>query len=340
MNQNRTEDSTEEKGKMMRHLTWRPRAALLLAASAVLLLGCGDSEDGTTSQPAPSAAEFPATKGRTLPQLAEGVEESRLVAAPASQVFEIGQNRYSFGVFTRGREPVNNAQVALYFAPGKTGKAIGPYPAEIKSIQTPTAYRAQTTAGDDATSIYVVPQVNFTKAGEWRVIALYRTKEGLQGTVMPSVVVGRFPEVPKPGEKAPRTHTPTGEEVGGDLSKIDTRVPPDLMHEVDFADVLGERPAVLLFATPSFCESRVCGPVVDIAEQVRDELGDEEVAFIHMEIFNENDPGKGVRPQLRAFDLPSEPWVFVVDRTGKINSRIEGAFSAEELKQAVMRVTA
>ena len=331
---------TEEKGKMMRHLTWGPRAALLLAASAVLLLGCGDSEEATTSQPAPSAAEFPKTEGRTLPEMGEGIPQTSLVAAPAGQVFVLGQNRYSFGVFTRGREPVDNAEVALYFAPGKTGKAIGPFPASGVSIQTPPAYRAQTTAGEDATSVYVVPEVNLTKPGEWQVIAIFRGKKGLEGTRMPSVVVGRFPGVPKPGEKAPRTHTPTAEEVGGDLSKIDTRVPPDLMHEDDFADVLGKQPAVLLFATPSFCESRVCGPVVDIAEQVRDELGDEEVAFIHMEIFNENDPGKGVRPQLRAFDLPSEPWVFVVDRTGKISSRIEGAFGAEELKQAVMRATA
>ena len=323
----------------MRHLTWRARTVLVLTASAALLLGCGDSEE-STSQPAPSAAQFPKTEGRTLPEMGEGIPQTSLVAAPAGQVFVLGQNRYSFGVFTRSREPVNNAEVALYFASGKNGKAIGPFPASAESIQTPPAYRAESTAGEDATSVYVVPEVNFTKPGEWRVIAIFRGKEGLEGTRMPSAVVGRFPDVPKPGERAPRTHTPTVEGVGGDLSKIDTRRPPDLMHEDDFADVLGKRPAVLLFATPSFCESRVCGPVVDIAEQVRDELGEEEVAFIHMEIFNDNDPGKGVRPQLRAFDLPSEPWVFVVDRNGKISSRIEGAFSAEELKQAVSKATA
>ena len=67
--------------------------------------------------------------------------------------------------------------------------------------------------------------------------------------------------------------------------------------------MLGKEPIVLLFATPQFCQSRVCGPVVDVAEQVKQEYGDK-AAFIHMEIYNDNDPSKGVRPQVRAFHLP------------------------------------
>ena len=69
---------------------------------------------------------------------------------------------------------------------------------------------------------------------------------------------------------------------------------------------------MLLFATPQFCQSRVCGPVVDVAEQVKQLYGDK-AAFIHMEIYNDNDPSKGVRPQVRAFHLPSEPWLFAID---------------------------
>ena len=86
---------------------------------------------------------------------------------------------------------------------------------------------------------------------------------------------------------------------------------------------------MLLFATPQFCQSRVCGPVVDVAEQVKEEYGDE-AAFIHMEIWKDNDPGKEtVRPQVRAFNLPSEPWLFTIDRQGTVSSVIEGAFGPE-----------
>ncbi len=327
-----------------RHRRLRPAAALvLIGLMAAVSFGCGSSAE-TTSRSAPKAAEFPATKGRTLEEIGGTITQSPLVAAPAGQVFDAGANRYAFGVFTKGQKQVTDAEVAVYFAQGKKGKAIGPFPAAVESLETPPAYRAQTTSQDPgaATAVYVVPAVDFTATGEWRSIAVFRTPQGLEGTLMPSVVVGRFADIPRPGDRAPRIHTPTAASVGGDLSKIDTRIPPDQMHKTDFADVVGKKPVVLLFATPQFCQSRTCGPVVDIAEQARQEVSEEsgeDVAFIHQEVFKDNDPSKGVRPQLRAFHLETEPWLFVIGRDGKVSTRIEGAFSAEELRRAIQKTT-
>jgi len=140
------------------------------------------------------------------------------------------------------------------------------------------------------------------------------------------------------GQKAPLIHTPTPADVGGDLSKITTRIPPDTQNKVDYADILGKEPIVLLFATPQFCQSRVCGPVVDVAEQVKQLYG-EKAAFIHMEIYNDNDPSKHPRPQVRAFHLPSEPWLFAIGRDGRIENVIEGAFGVEELTRVVKGLT-
>lgn len=326
--------------------TNRNRRLHAMGAAAVIVLaialgGCGGDSEETTTTATPKAAAFPAVKGRTLEEVGGTITQSNLVASPAGQAFEAGENRYAFGVFTKGQKAINDAEVAVYFAKGKKGTAIGPFPATPESLATPSAYSSVSTSQDpsSASVVYVIPSVPFTATGEWRAVAVFRTPEGLQGTLMPSAVVGRFPEIPKRGEQAPRIQTRTGEDVGGDLSKIDTRVPPDQMHKDDFADVIGQKPTVLLFATPSFCESRVCGPVVDIAEQVREETAQagEDVAFIHQEVFNENDPSKGVRRELRAFHLETEPWVFVFDREGKVSTRIEGAFSAEELRRAVDR---
>jgi hypothetical protein len=111
------------------------------------------------------------------------------------------------------------------------------------------------------------------------------------------------------------------------------------MHDEDLQDVLGSKPVVLLFATPALCQSRICGPVVDIAEQVKRDFGDH-VAFIHQEIYVDNDINKGPRPQMKAYELPSEPWLFVIDREGVIRNAIEGAFSVEELQRAVEQVSA
>ena len=60
--------------------------------------------------------------------------------------------------------------------------------------------------------------------------------------------------------------------------------------------------------------------------------------FIHMEIYNENDPSMGVRPQVRKFHLPTEPWLFTINREGLISSAVEGAFGPELLDKDVEKV--
>lgn len=298
-----------------------------------LLAGCGDSGDGE-SRPAPDASEFPAAKGRTLTEIAQ-LPEAKLVVAPAVSVVDVGSNRIAFGVFTLGGDQVDDADVALYFADGPDGPARGPYPARVESLKTPAAFMAKTTSQDPgaATSVYVVQDLEVEKRGELAMLALVRRDGKLEATRPPSLVVGKNEDIPDVGEMAPRIHTPTADEVR-DIGEIDTRIPPDSMHDVDFADVLGKKPILLVFATPQLCQSRVCGPVVDIEEEVKSQIGDE-AAFIHMEVYNDNEIPKGLRPQLRAFNLETEPWAFVIDRNGRIAARFEGAFGAEGLTQAL-----
>jgi len=350
-------------------------ALVCLLAAAVLVSGCGGdsgSSDSTSaspesaqSRPAPPRSAFPSPEGRTLRQLLKAADgPAELVVSPAAMVFYEGENRYPFGVFERDRTQVPDAEVALYFArtptpesgakskPGSKGTtakareqaldrpAVGPFPASIESLATKPAFRAQTTSDDpDAASVVYSTQVDFPKNGAWAVAALIKEDGEIKGTLLPSAEVGEFSRIPRPGQPAPKIHTPTPEDVGGDLSQITTRIPPDTQNKVDYADALGKEPIVLLFATPQFCQSRVCGPVVDVAEQVKQEYGDE-AAFIHMEIYNDNDPGKGVRPQVQAFGLPSEPWLFTIDRQGRVSSVIEGAFGLDLLTKAVDKAVA
>jgi hypothetical protein len=139
------------------------------------------------------------------------------------------------------------------------------------------------------------------------------------------------------GDKAIPVHTPTVASAHGDVKSIDTRVPPDDMHDTDLVDALEQhRPVVLLFATPALCQSRVCGPVVDVAEQVKSELGGK-AAFIHMEIYRDNDINKGPRPQFVAWGLRHEPILFAIDKRGAVAARLEGAFSVPELEAAVRK---
>ena len=303
------------------------------------LAACGGEEQAASEQasrPAPEAAAFPGPSG-SLEELIAETGESELVVSPAGQAYTVGRNRLGFGVFTVEREQITDAEVALYAAHGPTGEAIGPFPAQVESLETEPAFTARNTAADpDAARVVYVSDVPFDRPGEWRLVAVVREGEQAGATRLPSVVAKRDDPVPAPGEPAPRVHTPTADEVG-DLAEIDTRIPPSTMHEEDLADVLGEEPVVLLFATPALCESRVCGPVVDVAEQVKRDR-DEDAAFIHMEIFEDNTPPEP-RPQVEAYRLPTEPWLFVIDERGKVDTRIEGAFSAAELEAALDRVS-
>ncbi len=349
--------------------------ACLLALALLLLPGCdGGSDDGTgssstsaESRPAPPKSDFPSAKGKTLGEVLEVADgPSELVVSPAAQAFYKGENRYPFGVFERDRSPVSDAEIALYFShvPGQKAKggnksgaptgsaqakktekraldepAVGPFPASIESMQTQPAFRAQTTTSDpDAATVVYATDVDFPADGEWRIAALIRRGDETTSALLPSAVVGSFSKVPRVGQKAPLIHTPTASDAGGDLAKITTRIPPDTQNKVDYADALGKEPIVLLFATPQFCESRVCGPVVDVAEQVKQLYGDK-VAFIHMEIYQDNDPSKSVRPQVDAYHLPTEPWLFAIGRNGRITAEIEGAFGVDELTDVVKGLT-
>jgi len=50
------------------------------------------------------------------------------------------------------------------------------------------------------------------------------------------------------------------------------------------------------------------------------------ITFIHEEVYVNNQPSKGLRPQLKAFHLRTEPWLFTINRRGIITARLEGAF--------------
>lgn len=351
-------------------------ALACLLAAAALVAGCGNGSEPSTesgpgtaeSRPSPPKSEFPRAEGKTLAEVLNSADgPSELVVSPAAMVFYKGENRYPFGVFQRDGKQVPDAKVALYFAKvprprrakgaGKSGgaptvasprtaakkaldqPAVGPFPASIESLQTQPAFRALTTTNDpDAASVVYVTNVDFPSDGEWRIAALIEQGDETTAALLPSALVGEFTKIPRVGQQAPVIHTPTPADAGGDLSEITTRVPPDTQNRVDYADVLGKEPIILLFATPQFCQSRVCGPVVDEAEQVKQLYG-ERAAFIHMEIYNDNDPDKGVRSQVRAFHLPSEPWLFAIDRRGTVHSVLEGAFGVDELTRAVKGVT-
>jgi hypothetical protein len=313
-----------------------------LLACGLAASGCGgdDGEEGA-DRPPPEARpdQFPSAKGKTLVELYNELPEGGPVLAPALDHFVAGRNRYSFGLFTAGRAQIADAAAAVYVAPAGGGRARGPFVARYESLEVDTQFRSQSSAADeDAAKTLYVTELPLPRPGEYEVLGMARLDGRLVAAApaKPVISVNREDVVPGVGDRPPRIHTPTEADVGGDLEQIDTRVPPSSQHESDFADVLGKEPVVLTFATPRLCQSRVCGPVVDVVEQVKADYEDE-AEFIHMEVFVDNEIQKGYRPQLEAFRLPTEPWMFAVDARGRVAARLEGAFGARELESAVKK---
>jgi hypothetical protein len=325
---------------------------MAVIAAVIALAGCGggssDDGDSTRNVPesgglrdkvreagAPSKADFPAVEGRTLQQVADSMQGGPEVGL-AGQTYTTGANRLAFGVIdAQGR--FLYGKTAVYVAPKPGAKARGPFPAPADVLVTDPAFRSRQAAseGDLFAAVYGA-NVPFSKPGNWSVLTVTQSGGGmLAAPAQVKVVTPEQDDIPDVGEAAPQVATDTVASAKGDEESIDTRIPtaPEL-HQESFADVVGKKPVALLFATPQLCQSRVCGPVTDIELQLEAKHGDA-MTFIHQEVYADNDPNKGLRPPLKAFNLKSEPWLFVVGADGKVTARLEGSFGLKTFENAI-----
>jgi hypothetical protein len=321
-------------------------AALTVAATLAACGGSDDSKEPASQQGAakearaqlngadrPTAGDFPAVQGRSLQEVANQFAPSQGQAGLASSVFTPGKNRLAFGVIDAQQSFVYGPS-ALYVAPTPEDPAIGPIPAPADVLVTDPPYRSKqaATEKDPFAAVYSA-DVELDKPGRWSVLIV--TKTGGQTIATPTQIeVAKSTKIPAVGDKAPVVETDTTASAKGDIKSIDTREPPSDMHETSFKDVAGKKPVALLFATPQLCQSRVCGPVVDIAAQLKQKYGDR-VEFIHQEVYVDNVVEKGLRKPLQAYNLETEPWLFVVGADGRVKARLEGSFGLDAFENAV-----
>lgn len=318
-------------------------ALSLLAAALTGLGGCGgENEEGNassgTQQPQPTqGAPFPNPSSRSLRELIRNLPRGPQLA-PSVSLLQRGHNRFAFGLFDRGNKQIGDLKVALYVSRGLDETARGPFPARYERIEVKRPYLSKQAVNDsDAASSVYVSELPLRRAGGQMVAAVAELDDRLVASSPTQVMVSSRSTIPRVGQRAIRVHTPTTKSVAGDLSEIDTRTPPDSMHEVDLADALDRhRPVLLLFSSPGLCRSRACAYMTDVAEQVKDQYGSQ-VDFIHMEIYRENEVSKGLRPQVKAWHLRTDPWAFAINRRGIVVARLEGVFNVAELTAAVRK---
>jgi hypothetical protein len=327
--------------------------AALLGALFVVA-GCGGGDDGASEDPVsrvpeegglrenvraasnPDASAFPPAEGKTLNELAEEVKGAGSTEVGlATSVFTVGEDRLAFGMIDdQGQFVYGPTAVYIGTAPDEPAK--GPFVAPADVLITEGRYRSRQAAeeSDPFAAVYQAT-VEFDQKGPWAVLAV--TQVGNTFVAAPTnveVATKKADEIPDVGEPAPKVKTDTLASVGGNEDLLDTRTPPSDLHERSFDEVVGTKPVALLFSTPQLCQSRVCGPVTDIAVQMKAKYGDE-MEFIHQEVYVDNTPNAGLREPLQAFRLRTEPWLFVVGDDGRITARLEGSFGLTAFEDAI-----
>ena len=286
-------------------------------AIVLILAGCGGGEAGSTAS-AEGAASIQA-------QLAtDQAEDSELAFATSD--FAMGVDRVAFALVRKDGRLVEGRLATVQVAPGGlTEKPTQRVPARFE----PAGVREEGGIG----GLYVA-RIRFDEPRRYGL--LVETADGaIQGYA--TVDVKAQSASPAVGSNAPASDTPTLRDAPAE--EITTARPPDttlLRYSVREA-LRAKKPFVVVFATPAFCESRTCGPTVEVVDEVRRRIGDR-ARFIHVEVFEKNDPKRGVNKWMHEWSLPSEPWVFVVDGRGVIRDKFEGLASVRELETAVRQV--
>jgi hypothetical protein len=300
----------------------RPAAALTVLSCLLLLGGCGGSGEGssaTTTEPG---------GGSTLEQLWREPGDD-VAVIPGTENHEPGAVRVSFLVADAKGQLVTLPTAKVFVADALDQPPFLETQAKLERIGVPGGDEA------DASHIYVAT-LRLPRVGKYWMLA---EPEGGKTKVqaLGNVVVVKNDPPPDVGDPAIASDTPTLTSAGGDAEAITTRTPPDeSLLQYSVADSLVARvPFVVTFATPKFCSSRTCGPVVDVVEEVQHRLDGENVRFIHVEVYKDNDPALGYDEWMGEWNLRTEPWTFLVGSNGKIVDRFEGTVSVNELETAV-----
>jgi hypothetical protein len=300
------------------------RASLALVALIFLAAGCSSSM---------SSSKRGAPKAGSLESLWRQPGARSVALIPGTSDYSPGVVRISFLVVDSRGHVVSTPRARVWVARSLHARPFARALAALEPIGVPG-----TSTGADARAIYVA-HVRVPSPGRYLVVArpLGATE---RIAALGDLAAHRRSASPAIGTRAYPSQTPTLASSGGRTSLLTTRVPPDrALLRTSIAGALAARdPFVVTFATPRYCVSRVCGPVVDVVDSLRKRFAHTPVRFIHVEIYEDNNPSRGRNRWVRQWHLPGEPWTFLVGRDGRIKAKFEGSVSTSELGEAIRRL--
>lgn len=231
--------------------------------------------------------------------------------------------------------PGPSAEAAFLPVPGKGPDDVGEQP----TVMAPA----------DGVGVYET-DVAFDRPGFWQVAVTADVAGHGEMTGTAAFRVWEEHLVPVAGEEAIPVENLTVDDAGEvPPTAIDSRadsdgtVPDPGLHQTTIADALAEqRPLVVVFSTPVYCQSQFCGPITDAVADLAERF-DDRAAFVHVEVWRDyegttlNDAydtwaNAGEDVGVQGAGEGREPWVFAVGADGRIADRWDNVLDLEALE--------
>jgi hypothetical protein len=293
-------------------------AGILLVVAALLGASCGD--DGEDGGPVTGAeCDRRVQESSFKRSLGEDVEAYGIVV---NSDLSVGPNRLLVGVLDSNDAPIGSPEMDVSM--------------KLFDICESTEEPVASTDTDFIWTIEPVQGV-FVGRAEFDDPGAYGAEitiegDGIEETVRTPFEVKPRSSTPAIGAPAPSSDTKTLDDVNS-IELLTTDQSPDRsFYELSIADaVAAGEPFVVVFSTPKFCTSAVCGPTLDIVKGVEPDHPD--ANFVHVEVYELPADVSNLKtvPAVGEWGLPSEPWVFVVGADGNIVAKFEGGVGADEL---------
>jgi hypothetical protein len=296
---------------------------IIALACALLMAACGSSgsaggsggegDSGAAPKEGTASFEQPFTDVKAYPVF-------------ASSEIVVGQNRFLVGLLDDHDAPIGSPRIDMDIS----------FFDLDESATEPVGHTGMRFIWIDKPYVGLYgAQVSFDEAGKWGAEVSIRGG-GIDEQVKARFEVRKEPSTPALGERPPSSDSPTASSAA-QIKKISTDDDPTpRFYELSIAEALkAGSPSVVVFATPKFCSSQTCGPTLDVVEGVASKWPG--VSFVHVEPYQlPADPGN-LKPVPAALEwgLPTEPWVFVMDSSGRLREKYEGIVSGRELNQAL-----
>jgi hypothetical protein len=299
------------------------RSFLVASAGLVVFAACGGSDDDSGAGPSGDIGGDDGGGTVLVRFFNDGVQAAgtpqRLPFGLGNKdgvVTEGGPESLTFEILDEAGTVVTEVQ-----APRHADQLPRPYWPVMLSLAQPGLYTARAKIGGNPTSGF---------------------------TIKPAAEVA----MPKPGDKLVPVDTPTTADARG-VTPICTRTPACPLHAISLRDAIAAgKPVALLIGTPAYCQTGICGPVLDVLLDRQSRFPG--VTMVHAEVYVNPDKALSssatstgssgadlgeVTPAVKAYELAFEPVLYLARSDGTIDSRLDNIYDGAELDAALQRLS-